>query len=132
MTWGKSRHEQGRAADPISVDSSRLADRVLLTLIAQTEQINARLTLLEDRFDASMRASTNTGKANLDELRAHTERLATELSAVSATLSEPVAEDERVIDDRAPIDLTEPTMVETPDFDETVRLAKKPGWQPRP
>ncbi len=118
MTWGKSRHEQGRAAAPVNQDSSRLADRVLLTLITQTEQINARLTLLEDRFDASMVPTGDApGQANLGDLRAQTERLASELTDVSAALlgaAQPSP-------DETEIDLT----------DQTIRLDRpNNGWLP--
>ena len=117
MAWGKSRHEQGRAAAPVDQDSSRLADRVLLTLISQTEQINARLTLLEDRFDASMVAGSDApAQANLGDLRAQTERLASELSDVSAALL-----GETVQPSEPDIDLT----------DQTLRLDRPDnGWRP--
>ena len=56
-------------------------------LLRQTQQLNDRLSRLEERFDASVKASLSQADSNdLIELRLHSARLAAELSRVTVEL----------------------------------------------
>jgi hypothetical protein len=62
-------------------------ERILLTLAVQTQQLNDRLTRLEDRVEAGMRdAASQPDQQDLLELRLHSARLAAELSRVTVEL----------------------------------------------
>lgn len=62
-------------------------EKILLTLVVQTQQLNDRLTRLEDRFEASLReAHAQPDQEDLLELRMHSARLAAELSRVTIEL----------------------------------------------
>jgi hypothetical protein len=62
-------------------------EKILLTLVVQTQQINDRLTRLEDRFENSVRdALDHPDQQDLLELRMHSARLAAELSRVTIEL----------------------------------------------
>jgi hypothetical protein len=62
-------------------------EKILLTLVVQTQQINDRLTRLEDRFESSIRdAIEQPDHQDLLELRMHSARLAAELSRVTIEL----------------------------------------------
>lgn len=62
-------------------------DEVILTLIMQTQQINDRLTRLEERVEAGLADSLSQADADdLMELRLHSARLAAELSRVTIEL----------------------------------------------
>jgi hypothetical protein len=71
-------------------DASRLSlrdEKILLTLVVQTQQLNDRLTRLEDRFEASVRdAIEQPDQEDLLDLRVHSARLAAELSRVTIEL----------------------------------------------
>ena len=134
----------GEVVDRATGSSLSLRDeKILLTLVVQTQQLNDRITHLEDRFDASVRDSlSQPDHDDLLELRMHSARLAAELSRVtielraeindlasgladppgSERLSEPAttaADDEGdVIDLRPPLDTS------------TVRAPRSAGWRP--
>ena len=56
-------------------------------LLRQTQQLNDRLSRLEERFEASVKASLSQADSNdLIELRLHSARLAAELSRVTVEL----------------------------------------------
>lgn len=87
-------------------------EKILLTLVVQTQQINDRLTRLENRFDAVQRdAHEQPDQHDLLELRMHSARLATELSRVTIELRAEINElakglgDASGADDIAPPDL---------------------------
>jgi hypothetical protein len=62
-------------------------DDLLFGLIRQTKQLNERLARLEERFEASVKASLSQADSNdLIELRLHSARLAAELSGVTVEL----------------------------------------------
>ena len=123
MAFGKP----GRAGKPAKVDETGSRDgdlpsneAVLLALVAQTEQLNERLTNLEDRFDAAMSTSDEVD-TDLQDLRVNSARLAAELQRVTAELRSDIDE----------INLTEPN--ETADSDPTLRLPGaqgQSGWLP--
>jgi hypothetical protein len=56
-------------------------------LLRQTQQLNDRLSRLEERFEANLKASLSQADSNdLIELRLHSARLAAELSRVTVEL----------------------------------------------
>jgi hypothetical protein len=62
-------------------------EKILLMLAVQTQQLNDRLTRLEDRFEVSLRDSlAQPDQQDLLELRLHSARLAAELSRVTLEL----------------------------------------------
>lgn len=62
-------------------------DDLLFGLIRQTQQLNERLSRLEERFEASVKASLSQADSNdVIELRLHSARLAAELSRVTVEL----------------------------------------------
>lgn len=72
---------------PTSTSLSLRDEKILLTLVVQTQQLNDRLTRLEDRFEASLReAHAQPDQEDLLELRMHSARLAAELSRVTIEL----------------------------------------------
>jgi hypothetical protein len=121
-------------------------EKILLTLVVQTQQLNDRLTRLEDRFESSVRnALDQPDQEDLLELRMHSARLAAELSRVTLELRAEINElasglagatgaddiapdavtDRMSADDAEPlIDLREPR-----DRDRT-RTPRSSGWRP--
>ncbi len=123
-------------------------DEVLVALIAQTEQLNERLTQLEDRFDAAMFTSDEVD-TDLSDLRLNSARLAEQLSRVTEELQADIdalgpgkPTDQEAT---APIDLTDsapspdeannppppPDLADSPDT--TLRLRRsqgQSGWLP--
>lgn len=68
-------------------------ERVLLVLFAQFQQLNDRLTRLENRFDATVQeAFAQPDQEDILELRVHSARLAAELSRVTVELRSEIAE----------------------------------------
>ena len=62
-------------------------EKILVMLAMQSQQINDRLTRLEERFEASLRDSmAQPDQQDLLELRLHSARLAAELSRVTIEL----------------------------------------------
>ena len=62
-------------------------EKILLMLAMQTQQINDRLTRLEDRFEANLRDTmSQPDQQDLLELRLHSARVAAELSRVAIEL----------------------------------------------
>jgi hypothetical protein len=62
-------------------------EKILVMLAMQSQQINDRLTRLEERFEASVRDSmAQPDQQDLLELRLHSARLAAELSRVTIEL----------------------------------------------
>ena len=68
-------------------------DDLLFGLIRQTQQLNERLSRLEERFEASLKASLSQADSNdVIELRLHSARLAAELSRVTVELRSEIDE----------------------------------------
>ena len=68
-------------------------DDLLFGLIRQTQQLNERLSRLEERFEASVKASLSQADSNdVIELRLHSARLAAELSRVTVELRSEIDE----------------------------------------
>ncbi len=66
---------------------ARRDEKILVMLAMQTQQINDRLTRLEERFEASLRDSmAQPDQQDLLELRLNSARLAAELSRVTIEL----------------------------------------------
>jgi hypothetical protein len=88
--WERTRHRHTRAhgaPGPASRSLSLRDEKILLTLVVQTQQLNDRLTRLEDRVEASVRESlSQPDQRDLLELRLHSARLAAELSRVTVEL----------------------------------------------
>jgi hypothetical protein len=82
-----ARAERGELVSPGPPALSLRDEKILLTLVVQTQQINDRLTRLEDRFERSVRdAFDQPDQQDLLELRMHSARLAAELSRVTIEL----------------------------------------------
>lgn len=101
-------------------------EKILLMLAIQTQQINDRLTRLEDRFEASLRDSlAQPDQQDLLELRLHSARLAAELSRVALELR---AEINQLASSRGEvIDLT---ALDAPTLDDEDDLTTDPGAPP--
>jgi hypothetical protein len=84
----EARPERGEVVTRPDLPSLSLRDeKILLTLVVQTQQLNDRLTRLEDRFEASIRdAIAQPDQQDLLDLRLHSARLAAELSRVTIEL----------------------------------------------
>jgi hypothetical protein len=122
-------------------------ERILLTLVVQTQQLNDRLTRLEDRVEANIRdAVSQPDQEDLLELRLHSARLAAELSRVTIELRAEINDLAAGLagtsdaDDIAPPDVTDRL---TPDPDELIDLrddaaestqrpssSRASGWRP--
>src|SRR4051812_47901324 len=75
--------ERGQLVPAERTGLSLRDEKILLPLVVQTQQINDRLTRLEDRFENSIRdAIEQPDHQDLLELRMHSARLAAELSRV--------------------------------------------------
>jgi hypothetical protein len=82
--WRKRDRTRGRAAAAAAPSAS---DDLLFGVIRQTQQLNERLTRLEERVEASVKASLSQADSNdVIELRLHSARLAAELSRVTVEL----------------------------------------------
>jgi hypothetical protein len=68
-------------------------ERIIMLLFAQFQQLNDRLTRLENRFDATVQeAFAQPDHEDILELRLHSARLAAELSRVTVELRAEIAE----------------------------------------
>ena len=75
------------------VPTASTTDDLLFGLIRQTQQLNERLSRLEERFEASVKASLSQADSNdVIELRLHSARLAAELSRVTVELRSEIDE----------------------------------------
>jgi hypothetical protein len=106
-------------------------ERILLTLAVQTQQLNDRLTRLEDRVEAGMRdAASQPDQQDLLELRLHSARLAAELSRVTVELRAEINDlrDDAPTSSRA--DDTE--LIDLRETEQTLRphVARGSGWRP--
>ena len=116
-------------------------------LLRQTQQLNDRLSRLEERFEANLKASLSQADSNdLIELRLHSARLAAELSRVTVELrseiddlarSRSLAERSSRMAERShepsEVDVAPPTPtpVNTDVINLTERRARQStGWQP--
>lgn len=110
-------------ASPTAGKALTLRDeKIIIMLAVQVQQINDRLTRLEDRFETSLRDSmSQPDQQDLLELRLHSARLAAELSRVAMELRSEINDlaqsrgevlDLTVVDDldlRAPDDTVHPS-----------------------
>ena len=129
---------------PAAVPAPTTTDDLLFGLIRQTQQLNERLSRLEERFEASVKASLSQADSNdLIELRLHSARLAAELSRVTVELRSEIDELARSRHDRgqrplerlaepAPDHVRAPSPPAPPDvIDLSERRARQTtGWQP--
>ena len=116
-------------------------------LLRQTQQLNDRLTRLEARFEASVKASLSQADSNdLIELRLHSARLAAELSRVTVELRSEIDELARSRNQVGRNSRLTERIVDTPDADASSsstessppdvidlserRARQSPGWQP--
>jgi hypothetical protein len=116
-------------------------------LLRQTQQLNDRLSRLEERFEANLKASLSQADSNdLIELRLHSARLAAELSRVTVELrseiddlarSRSLAERTSRMAERTPeppdVDISPPTTApaNTDVINLTERRARQStGWHP--
>jgi hypothetical protein len=123
-------------------------EKILLTLVVQTQQINDRLTRLEDRFEASIRdAIDQPDQQDLLELRLHSARLAAELSRVTIELRAEINEIAAAsagatgADDIMPTHVAQQAAHEPDEVSPTIDLREAPdrsrsvrtsGWRPAP
>jgi hypothetical protein len=123
-------------------------EKILVMLAMQSQQINDRLTRLEERFEASLRDSmAQPDQQDLLELRLHSARLAAELSRVTIELRSEINElanargddviDLTVINDLGPTATIEPTaaavgVVPHRRVDDLVAEAREPVTRVRP
>jgi hypothetical protein len=142
-----TRPERGELVTPAAHQGLSLRDeKILLTLVVQTQQINDRLTRLEDRFEASVRdALDQPDQQDLLELRLHSARLAAELSRVTVELRAEINELAAGLagatgaDDIAPPKVTErlagdadeyEAMIDLREPEGRARATTSPGWRP--
>jgi hypothetical protein len=112
-------------------------ERILLTLAVQTQQLNDRLTRLEDRVEAGMRdAAAQPDQQDLLELRLHSARLAAELSRVTVELRAEIndlrddAPASTRTDDTGPVDDTELIDLREAEPPARPHVARGSGWRP--
>jgi hypothetical protein len=112
-------------------------------LLRQTQQLNDRLSRLEERFEANLKASLSQADSNdLIELRLHSARLAAELSRVTVELrseiddlarSRSLAERTSRMAERTPeppdVDVAPPTNTDVINLTER-RARQSTGWHP--
>ena len=116
-------------------------------LLRQTQQLNDRLSRLEERFESNLKASLSQADSNdLIELRLHSARLAAELSRVTVELRAEIDDlaRSRTIADRSlrmaerapdpsdevvPLPATAPTHTDVINLTER-RARQSTGWQP--
>jgi hypothetical protein len=138
--------ERGHLVAPGPSGLSLRDEKILLTLVVQTQQINDRLTRLEDRFESSIRdAFDQPDQQDLLELRLHSARLAAELSRVTIELRAEINELAAGLsgatgaDDIAPAEFTDRLAVDEDDTEplidlreptERSRPARSSGWRP--
>jgi hypothetical protein len=139
--WRKRDRTRGRAA---AAAAPSAADDLLFGVIRQTQQLNERLTRLEERVEASVKASLSQADSNdVIELRLHSARLAAELSRVTVELRAEIDELARArAHDRSrapervaepPREVAHPVAPVNPKgvIDLTERRARQStGWQP--
>jgi hypothetical protein len=88
----RNRTNGGRVAIAPAPTHSNTEDLVF-GLLRQTQQLNDRLSRLEERFEASVKAALSQADSNdLIELRLHSARLAAELSRVTVELRSEIDE----------------------------------------
>ena len=116
-------------------------------LLRQTQQLNDRLSRLEERFESNLKASLSQADSNdLIELRLHSARLAAELSRVTVELRAEIDDlarsrstSERSLrmaerapdpsDEVVPLPATAPTHTDVINLTER-RARQSTGWQP--
>jgi hypothetical protein len=140
--WRWRDRKGGRAAAAPN-PTPTASDDLLFGVIRQTQQINERLTRLEERVEASVKAALSQADSNdVIELRLHSARLAAELSRVTVELRAEIDElararlhersraPERVAE--PPRELVRPVPANQTDvIDLTERRARQStGWQP--
>ena len=82
----RNRRDANRATTVVPPTHSNTEDLVF-GLVRQTQQLNDRLSRLEERFEASVKAALSQADSNdLIEMRLHSARLAAELSRVTVEL----------------------------------------------
>jgi hypothetical protein len=144
-TDASSRPKRGQLVPPSPPALSLRDEKILLTLVVQTQQINDRLTRLEDRFERSIRdAFDQPDQQDLLELRVHSARLAAELSRVTielraeinelaAGLSGATGADEiapAAFTDRLAADHDDEPLIDLRETEERVRPPRSSGWRP--
>jgi hypothetical protein len=138
---GQTNAERGQLVTPARPTLSLRDEKILLTLVVQTQQINDRLTRLEDRVDASIRdAMEQPDQQDLLELRMHSARLAAELSRVTIELRAEINElaagltgvsgaDDIVAGRIADPDAEDPP-IDLRDEPDRTRAPRNSGWRP--
>ena len=143
MAFRRSRKPKNGARAAVA-PAPTTTDDLLFGLIRQTQQLNERLSRLEERFEASVKASLSQADSNdVIELRLHSARLAAELSRVTVELRSEIDElarsrahdrGQRSIERLAgPSDLARPPAAPPPPdvIDLSERRARQTtGWQP--
>jgi hypothetical protein len=141
--WRRHDRKGGRAAAATTpVPTAPATEDLLFGVIRQTQQLNERLTRLEERVEASLKAALSQADSNdVIELRLHSARLAAELSRVTVELRAEIDELARTRlheRNRGPERLAEPRREIAPPapappdvIDLTERRARQStGWQP--
>ena len=123
------------------------AEDLVFGLLRQTQQLNDRLSRLEERFESNLKASLSQADSNdLIELRLHSARLAAELSRVTVELRAEIDDlarsrstSERSLrmaerapdpsDEVVPLPATAPTHTDVINLTER-RARQSTGWQP--
>ena len=122
------------------------AEDLVFGLLRQTQQLNDRLSRLEERFEANLKASLTQADSNdLIELRLHSARLAAELSRVTVELRAEIDDlarsrssaDRFRMAERAPDppDEVAPPPATAPSHTDVINLTERrarqsTGWQP--
>ena len=131
------------AAAPAPVHSN--TEDLVFGLLRQTQQLNDRLSRLEARFEANLKASLSQADSNdLIELRLHSARLAAELSRGTVELRSEIddlarlrSQPDRSIrrTDRGPDTSDSATPITSPAHTDVINLTERrarqsTGWQP--
>ena len=142
----RNRNESRRvAAAPAPVNTN--TEDLVFGLLRQTQQLNDRLSRLEARFEANLKASLSQADSNdLIELRLHSARLAAELSRVTVELRSEIDDlarsrnhfdrSTRSIDRTPEVSDAEPAPpVTAPSHTDVINLTERrarqsTGWQP--
>ena len=122
-----------RESEPVARPSALTLrdERILLTLAVQTQQLNDRLTRLEDRVEAGMRdAASQPDQQDLLELRLHSARLAAELSRVTVELRAEINDLRDDASPSSPVDDTELIDLREPEPPARPHPARGSGWRP--
>jgi hypothetical protein len=140
--WRRRDRRGGRAAVATTpAPTAPATEDLLFGVIRQTQQLNERLSRLEERVEASLKASLSQADSNdVIELRLHSARLAAELSRVTVELRAEIDELARTRlheRNRAPERLAEPRreVAPAPVPPDVVDLSERrarlsTGWQP--